>query len=839
MASFLVLFYLCLSLVDAAQNFQEVSDCPRNADTWKIESDKKNCQEYTPDYLCAAIENNVGKFGEICTKYGLSPGRKCAVLNNQTHNLDSVDCKAAAGCPRNPYYPSELWKYPICYADFYGTTRAPHTTTTVQTTAPQVSGPKDDDGGLGEVVFAVLISVAIVVSVVFYCRNMFGFKDKMHQLFDDIRNHLLGNREGETRPSGRTDLEAGVSDDTGKPLLSGNEAPVNGSEKQKQDKAMYATVNKDRSREKDTRKDKKDVTAGDSNEQNEWNEEEMKMKIKKLNILQEYLVHILRREIDVKDLKEKSIIHSKSLGEHFTEPVLQDLYGVEKSDDYNKLDMSLVFALLRNFCVNFKPPTKGWDYEPPEDERTVGADIERIRSMWNKYCDNDYDFKNLDDVFNRMRNKYGTVAVQNDIESQNKAQDALGGFSEIKEKIHSIKLNPDCYVEKGIVVTGGIKSAIQLLETGNVVIFKGAIGCGKTHALKAIKNKYTEKRWKVRWMEENLLPLEENMEDKTILICDNLFGSFGCNIFSSSRLLSFENLLECMREKSRNTKVAVGIHQHVFDEIKKNHNLKLLQNKNITVDLDKLTKSELLLIMREQQNDGHCKTDPNCWFKTVDTTNVLDKLRENQGHIGSPFLSLMYCHHHDLFSDVAFTKAPLQTLTQRFLKMKSDSAIDYYILVYLMCVRKKHEYGNELAEWAISINAFVSKEYLQKTASNFPGFIRFENGSVTLRHEVLNIALLKATSHVDADFLPVVQKCELEFLLQLMRPAGSGNTEFSCCFPYPEKGNTKYRKIGKFLVKRFADSFKTNWESMEHPLKKHEFFVEKYTRYLTSNPKEK
>ncbi|XP_061190186.1 uncharacterized protein LOC133198048 [Saccostrea echinata] len=135
---FILLVLLCFS--HAAQNFQEVSVCPRNADTWKLESDKKNCKGDTPDYLCAAIENNVGKYGEICTKYGLSPAGKCAVLNNQTHYLDSVDCKAASVCPAVPYNPSELWKYPICYADFYGTTRAPPTITTVQSAAPTSSG---------------------------------------------------------------------------------------------------------------------------------------------------------------------------------------------------------------------------------------------------------------------------------------------------------------------------------------------------------------------------------------------------------------------------------------------------------------------------------------------------------------------------------------------------------------------------------------------------------------------------------------------------------------------------------------------------------------------------
>lgn len=34
---------------------------------------------------------------------------QCVVLNAQTHNLDSVDCKADSGCPTTLYFPSMLW----------------------------------------------------------------------------------------------------------------------------------------------------------------------------------------------------------------------------------------------------------------------------------------------------------------------------------------------------------------------------------------------------------------------------------------------------------------------------------------------------------------------------------------------------------------------------------------------------------------------------------------------------------------------------------------------------------------------------------------------------------
>lgn len=51
--------------------------------------------------------------------------------------------------------------------------------------------------------------------------------------------------------------------------------------------------------------------------------------------------------------------------------------------------MFLVFVLLCNFCEKIKVLVRGWDYELLDEENNVVVDIERIRFMWNKYCDND------------------------------------------------------------------------------------------------------------------------------------------------------------------------------------------------------------------------------------------------------------------------------------------------------------------------------------------------------------------------------------------------------------------------------------------------------------------
>ena len=65
-----------LRLSDAAQDFQKVSACPRDAVSWTLAANAKNCEGDTPDYLCAAVENEPGTLGEICTKYGLTPASK-------------------------------------------------------------------------------------------------------------------------------------------------------------------------------------------------------------------------------------------------------------------------------------------------------------------------------------------------------------------------------------------------------------------------------------------------------------------------------------------------------------------------------------------------------------------------------------------------------------------------------------------------------------------------------------------------------------------------------------------------------------------------------------------
>eukprot|EP00105_Crassostrea_gigas_P035490 XP_019919638.1 PREDICTED: uncharacterized protein LOC109617640 [Crassostrea gigas] len=126
---------------------------------------------------------------------------ECVILNAQTHNMDSVDCKADTGCPKDLYLPSDLWRYKICYENFYG-----------------ISEGNGSGTGVGVVVAVVIILIiVVVVMVVFYVRNLFGFKDKVQQRITSLRRMYF--QHGDENPA---TAEIGEAQSTHVPLLEEN-----------------------------------------------------------------------------------------------------------------------------------------------------------------------------------------------------------------------------------------------------------------------------------------------------------------------------------------------------------------------------------------------------------------------------------------------------------------------------------------------------------------------------------------------------------------------------------------------------------------------------------------
>lgn len=330
-------------------------------------------------------------------------------------------------------------------------------------------------------------------------------------------------------------------------------------------------------------------------------------------------------------------------------------------------------------------------------------------------------------------------------------------------------MNSDCKVEKGIVITENIYKALEILKSRNVVVLRGAIGCGKTYALKAIENYFQELNKETAWLESENMLEEISNKKQTIFFCDNLFGKFGSSVFLQNAVDITENALKEIECSEQETKVVIGIHTHVYDEVMKNLNLRFLNQKHITVEMDNLSRAETLMIFKEQLKRGHCKNDSNCWFKCVEDQSVLGKLLKNKSHIGSPFLSLMFCIQHQLYSDAAFTDNPVQALLEHIEKVEKASRIHYDCLIYLMFIQQ-HNIEEEPKTWAREISANITRDNLMVLLKT-SGFIQFENERLTLAHELLTIALFKYIKRPSSS-LSVLQMRKSD-VVQLSRPFDS------------------------------------------------------------------
>lgn len=112
----------------------------------------------------------------------------------------------------------------------------------------------------------------------------------------------------------------------------------------------------------------------------------------------------------MKELKDVTVLFKNSIVEHFGEALLKSLCNLNSLDDGQNLDISLLYNLLRNVCKKITPPKRGWGYEPSADDVSLGADIERIRLMWNRYCDGETEFLYLSEIFVRMVDRYGNIS---------------------------------------------------------------------------------------------------------------------------------------------------------------------------------------------------------------------------------------------------------------------------------------------------------------------------------------------------------------------------------------------------------------------------------------------
>lgn len=94
----------------------------------------------------------------------------------------------------------------------------------------------------------------------------------------------------------------------------------------------------------------------------------------------EVLRAVLMKKISPPELNKKFLANDPKTNKVYFKPYLRAI----DSEDYSNFDISLLYTLLRHLAL-LPPPGNGWGKKPDPSDRSVSANIERIRLMRNKY----------------------------------------------------------------------------------------------------------------------------------------------------------------------------------------------------------------------------------------------------------------------------------------------------------------------------------------------------------------------------------------------------------------------------------------------------------------------
>lgn len=164
--------------------------------------------------------------------------------------------------------------------------------------------------------------------------------------------------------------------------------------------------------------------------------------------------------------------------------------------------------------------------------------------------------------------------------------------------------------------------------------------------------------------------------------------------------------------------------------------------------------------------------------------------------------------------------------------MEHDSSGTYVCLVYLMCVQQ-HNLEEEPKEWSGQISADITKQNLTNIAKT-SGLLHVDTKRATLAHELLTTVLFKPAIEKKEMVLPVIQNCDIDVFIQLLRPTDSTHSDLYLEFTYTDSSQPS-KDAGKKCAYRLTQKYTK--QEIVHPLMTVEFIKKKYLEYLYREPK--
>lgn len=333
------------------------------------------------------------------------------------------------------------------------------------------------------------------------------------------------------------------------------------------------------------------------------------------------------------------------------------------------------------------------------------------------------------------------------------------------------KLKPNNVVEHGTVVTRAIANILKKLKSKKIVTCRGAIGCGKTTALKYVAEKYRDDGWTIEWIEEFMDESSFNNAilsntDKIMICCDNLFGSFGCQVFSEKMFDKFDFFMRSILRSQINIRVLLGIHEHVIEEISTKHSL-VLQDYNVFVDLDSLSQSEALFIYMMQQENFNTEQ------KYIPFDGFLELIENRSAIVGIPFQTLMISAAPEIFGTKAFCDQPFQQLTKHYTDLYHRNEEIFYSLLYVMCAMifdtKEGELKRDISN-AIYPRLDKNTVFKYLHEQELSPYVHIYCDTVETKHDVISIALFHTFMMESKKPWSIFSACNIRRILELIRP---------------------------------------------------------------------
>ncbi|XP_065938642.1 uncharacterized protein [Magallana gigas] len=354
---------------------------------------------------------------------------------------------------------------------------------------------------------------------------------------------------------------------------------------------------------------------------------------------------VLANEISPPDLEKKVKTYVPQKGKpSISEKQKRIVYG----KNYSAFDVTLLYFLLRNMC-SIPPHKNTWGQDPEPTDKSVSANIERIRILRNEWYGHGTDISLSEPDFERKWNHISQIVkeLEGYLGTATKYQDSLiklktcymdpdsiqhyidtlrtverlqtdvKNLQEDVEEIKSVKIRKESQIEKDIfdqwqqedscfISTKAFEEIEKIVKSKNMVIVAGHSGSGKSAIIQRIGLKYRKQDWTVRRVKkvEDILDEYSSSQfkkDKTICVFNDPLGKESFDEILNNSLQTCEEELKLYL---RTAKLVMSCRNHIISDIRLT---RFLVNQSHIINIDdkkrKLSVDEKRQILKRYTSD--------------------------------------------------------------------------------------------------------------------------------------------------------------------------------------------------------------------------------------------